>query len=284
MVCRLDRDLGLLISNPVCGQPGERSDRRVDGRHRPRRGHASHAAHDEGCGEAVRARRFSLHRGVSLPAGQRVQKATGCSVGERALVLLPGCAGVLGGFVILFQKISTSDLGLSASFFTHIRSSSPGSGTLLGHSLCLAAFLPSRRSDSFDSFFNGVYVLIPIVGEVLIFSGTAVLLFVESEPTESAFDAPSQQDGESGFRGSTPSWGNALGIERLLRVPGSRTFNSAESCPAVGSYSAPPLTRRVLVFLLTDPVTVTILVWGNLLNKSSLEDVTLKYGTSSGSL
>jgi hypothetical protein len=68
-------------------------------------------------------------------------------------ILLAGSAGALGGFVILFQKISTSALGRAASLFSHLDAS--GSGPQVGHRLPVrlgfAAFLPPRRSDPPDS-------------------------------------------------------------------------------------------------------------------------------------
>jgi drug/metabolite transporter (DMT)-like permease len=108
-------------------------------------------------------------------------------------VLLAGGAGTLGGFVILFQKISTSSLGRAAVFF-HLGDSTPGTSRLsqftwLLHllnvfanpyavawiALSLLSTLVLQLSYRYGEAirlipsFNSAYILIPILGGVLIF-------------------------------------------------------------------------------------------------------------------
>jgi drug/metabolite transporter (DMT)-like permease len=109
-------------------------------------------------------------------------------------ILLAGGAGALGGFVILFQKISTSDLGRAASLFSRLRASHADGGIFFGHPLMvrllhvftnpfavawiglsllstLVLQLSYGRGEAIRLIpsFNGAYILIPIVGGVLIF-------------------------------------------------------------------------------------------------------------------
>jgi drug/metabolite transporter (DMT)-like permease len=108
-------------------------------------------------------------------------------------ILLAGSAGTLGGFVILFQKISTSVLGRAAVFF-HLGNSAPGTSRLseipwLQHllhvfanpyavawiALSLLSTLVLQLSYRYGEAirlipsFNSAYIVIPILGGVLIF-------------------------------------------------------------------------------------------------------------------
>ena len=109
-------------------------------------------------------------------------------------ILLAAGAGALGGFVILFQKVSTSDLGRAASLFSRLRASSNERGILFGHPLLvrllhvftnpfavawiglsllstLVLQLSYGRGEAIRLIpsFNGAYILVPIVAGVLIF-------------------------------------------------------------------------------------------------------------------
>jgi drug/metabolite transporter (DMT)-like permease len=108
-------------------------------------------------------------------------------------ILLAGSAGTLGGFVILFQKISTSALGQASAFF-HLSDSAPGTSKLseftrLPHllhvfanpyaaawiALSLLSTLVLQLSYRYGEAirlipsFNSAYIIIPILGGVLIF-------------------------------------------------------------------------------------------------------------------
>jgi drug/metabolite transporter (DMT)-like permease len=108
-------------------------------------------------------------------------------------ILLAGSAGILGGFVILFQKISTSALG-RAALFLHLGNSAPGTSRLsqitwLQHLLhvfanpyaaawialsllsTLVLQLSYRHGEAIRLIpsFNSAYIVIPILGGVLIF-------------------------------------------------------------------------------------------------------------------
>jgi drug/metabolite transporter (DMT)-like permease len=109
-------------------------------------------------------------------------------------VLLAGSAGSLGGFVILFQKISTSAMGRAASILSHLHASDSATGAPVGHRLLLRLVhvftnpyavawvglsllstlllqLSYRRGEAIRLIppFNGAYILIPILGGVFIF-------------------------------------------------------------------------------------------------------------------
>jgi drug/metabolite transporter (DMT)-like permease len=148
-------------------------------------------------------------------------------------ILLAGSAGALGGFVILFQKISTSALGRAASLFSHLDAS--GSGPQVGHRLpvrlvhvftnpfavawiglslvsTLVLQLSYRRGEAIRLIppFNGTYILIPILGGVFIFReplhpaqwagvflilcGVTVLSFGKSDSAGAGSGVPSGQD------------------------------------------------------------------------------------------
>ena len=107
-------------------------------------------------------------------------------------ILLAGGAGTLGGFVILFQKISTSALGRAASFLK-TNNSIPSTVSLLETlllrlvyvfanpyaaawiALSLLSTFVLQFSYKHDEAirlipsFNSAYILIPILGGVLIF-------------------------------------------------------------------------------------------------------------------
>jgi drug/metabolite transporter (DMT)-like permease len=145
-------------------------------------------------------------------------------------ILLAGGAGTLGGFVILFQKISTSSLGRSASFLKASDSIS-GTASLFETPLLLrlvhvfanpyaAAWIALSLLSTFVlqlsykhgeairliPSFNSAYILIPILGGVLIFRellhplqwagvflilfGVSVLTFAKNRQTEMVSGEP----------------------------------------------------------------------------------------------
>jgi len=149
-------------------------------------------------------------------------------------ILLAGGAGTLGGFVILFQKISTTAIGRSASFLP-ASDSIPRTASLLESPLLprlvhvfanpyaaawivlslLSTFvlqLSYKHGEAIRLIpsFNSAYILIPIVGGVLIFReplhplqwagvflifcGVSVLTFGKSRQTGRALGEPVTQD------------------------------------------------------------------------------------------
>ncbi len=151
-------------------------------------------------------------------------------------ILLAGIAGTLGGFVILFQKISTSALGRAAAFF-HLGDSPPDTARLsvipvllpLLHvfanpyaaawiALSLLSTLVLQLSYSYGEAirlipsFNSAYILIPILGGVLIFReplrplqwtgvalilcGVSVLTFGKSSHTETVSGEPVRRESD----------------------------------------------------------------------------------------
>jgi drug/metabolite transporter (DMT)-like permease len=145
-------------------------------------------------------------------------------------VLLAGGAGTLGGFVILFQKISTSALGRAASFI-QARDSIPRAASPLDIPLLLrlvhvfanpfaVAWIALSLISTFVlqlsyqhgeairliPSFNSAYILIPILGGVLIFleplhplqwagvalilSGVSLITFGKNRQTETVSSEP----------------------------------------------------------------------------------------------
>jgi len=150
--------------------------------------------------------------------------------------LLAGGAGILGGFVILFQKISTSAIGRSSSFL-HTSDSISRTASLLGTPLLrlvhvftnpyalawialslLSTFvlqLSYKHGEAIRLIpsFNSAYILIPILGGVLIFReplhplqwagvflilcGVSVLTFGKGRQTGTVSGVPVTQDKDS---------------------------------------------------------------------------------------
>jgi drug/metabolite transporter (DMT)-like permease len=149
-------------------------------------------------------------------------------------ILLAGGAGTLGGFVILFQKISTSALGRAAVFF-QVNDSGSGTARLLESPLLLrlahvfanpyaVAWIGLSLLSTFVlqlsykhgeairliPSFNSAYILMPILGGVLIFReplhplqwagiflilcGVSVLTFGKSRQTGTVSGEPVTQD------------------------------------------------------------------------------------------